>query len=66
MDHKEFAKEVRRRAVEAYRAKVIRRYRFKLLAVVSGLEAKADLIRKGKGKNGRSMSPELLARHGIA
>ena len=36
------------------------------MRVQQGYGAKADMIRKGKGKNGRSMSPALLARHGIA
>lgn len=31
----------------------------------TGYAAKAKLIRQGRGKNGRSMSPALLARHGI-
>lgn len=34
--------------------------------VRQGYEAKALLIRDGKGKHGRSMSPELLKLHGIA
>ena len=28
-----------------------------------GLAAKAALIRKGKGRNGKSMNPALMARH---
>lgn len=30
------------------------------------MRAKAELIDQGKGKNGRSMSPELLERHAAA
>jgi hypothetical protein len=35
------------------------------MRVQQGYGAKADMIRKGKGKNGKSMTPELLARHGV-
>lgn len=63
--HSEYAKKARREFVARYREKMRNRWLFKRCSVTDGLLAKAEPIRKGKGKNGRSMSPELLARHGI-
>ena len=66
MTFTEAQKEARREFVARYRAKCIRRFLFKRRCVDQGLRAKAALIDKGKGKNGRSMSLELLTRHARA
>ena len=63
MNFTEAQKEARRKFVARYRAKAIRRFLFKRHSVDQGIQAKARLVSKGKGKNGNSMSAELLARH---
>ena len=66
MNLTERQKEARHEFVARYRAKMLNRWLFKRRSALQGLRAKAGLIDKGKGKNGRSMSPELLARHAAA
>ncbi len=43
--------------------KAHRRKLFHLRSAMQGLAAKEELIRKGKGRNGKSMSQELRDRH---
>ena len=44
-------------------ARAITKHRLKHASALGGIMNKARLIVDGKGKNGRSMSPALLARH---
>ena len=56
----------RARQIAIYRMMMRRRFARVLTCARQAMQAKQRLIAAGKGNNGRSMSPELLARHAAA